>query len=549
MSVNLFGTDGIRGKVNLTIVDEEEAIKQLIEQREISPPVLRLIGESLGRCAEVGSKEAPRVVVGWDERPANNLLANHLTVGLNIAEFEVIHIGLCATPALHYAAILFEAEFGCMITASHNPVEDSGLKIFSKYGYKTTPEFELELSRNAISLSQEEREIDSIDNERLSQPTVSHDLAEWSKINHPKWLTQRYQILTDLIQQDLSNATKIRQPLLIDSSKGVGRLWLANWLSSNGIQAVEVSDEAAALNNNCGAGDFSPTQEWTFEEARQSPHILINQLPQCEAGTLVAAALDGDGDRCLLIETTITGFRVIDGDKIADTFLNCVTRFDINWHLAASIESDLSLTTNLQRYPKPVTVSETAVGDRWLSFKLSKNEMTNFITSSSLPGVLGVEDSGHIVLASPHPIQNESWSLVGDGAMTMVAYLLASTTADKSGLMQRGWKQRQSVKNVDRSKWNGKNELSDAVERAFLEKLSGFGKVTQWSRTTVPGEPNLMLIYCLYRGAKLSIGVRNSGTQAKISVSARLEHGGDNHGIQQTIDEVCDLLAKHMINH
>ena len=58
-----------------------------------------------------------------------------------------------------------------------------------------------------------------------------------------------------------------------------------------------------------------------------------------------------------------------------------------------------------------------------------------------------------------------------------------------------------------------------------------------------------MLIYCLYQGAKLSIGVRNSGTQAKISVSARLEHGGKNHGIQEAIDEVCDLLAKHMIIH
>ena len=87
MSVNLFGTDGIRGKVNLTIVDEEEAITKLIEQREISPSVFRLIGESLGRCAEVGIEETPRVVVGWDERPANNLLVNHLTVGLNIAEF------------------------------------------------------------------------------------------------------------------------------------------------------------------------------------------------------------------------------------------------------------------------------------------------------------------------------------------------------------------------------------------------------------------------------------------------------------------------------
>jgi len=59
----------------------------------------------------------------------------------------------------------------------------------------------------------------------------------------------------------------------------------------------------------------------------------------------------------------------------------------------------------------------------------------------------------------------------------------------------------------------------------------------------------LMLINCLYGEAKLSIGVRNSGTQAKISVSARLEYGGNNIGIQEAINEACDLLEKHMINH
>ena len=62
-----------------------------------------------------------------------------------------------------------------MITASHNPVDDSGLKIFTKFGYKTTPEFELELSRNAISLSQEEREIDQIDGKKLSEPSISFE--------------------------------------------------------------------------------------------------------------------------------------------------------------------------------------------------------------------------------------------------------------------------------------------------------------------------------------------------------------------------------------
>jgi phosphomannomutase len=336
---------------------------------------------------------------------------------------------------------------------------------------------------------------------------------------------------------------------LIDSSKGVGRFWLADWLSINGIQAVEVSNEATDLNYNCGAGDFSPTQEWTFAEAKQSSHILLNQLSQSKPGTLVAAALDGDGDRCLLIVATQHGFKVIDGDLIADTFLNCVTNSGKDWRLAASIESDLSLTTNLNRFPMQVTVNETAVGDRWLSFKLSDNQINEFILNSSMPSVLGVEDSGHIVLASPHPNYESTWSLVGDGAMTLIAYLLATTRLDESKLMDRGWKQRQSVKDVDRSKWSGNNKLSDVIEKSLLDKLTSFNEVSQWYRTTIPGEPNLMLINCLYGEAKLSIGVRNSGTQAKISVSARLEYGGNNIGIQEAINEACDLLEKHMINH
>ena len=379
MSANLFGTDGIRGKVNLAITEDEPAIHRLLECREISPPVFRLVGESLGGFAEFESGKKLRVVVGWDDRPANRVLANDLTIGLNIADFEVVHIGLCATPALHYATLFFDAAYGCMITASHNPVEDSGLKIFSQYGYKTTPQFEQQLSRNVISLSQQKREIASSNGAKYAQPTISHKLAEWCQNHHPNWLSRRYQSLAELIQRDISEAPAIYQPLLIDSSKGTGRFWLADWLSSNGIAALETSHDAVALNDNCGAGDLSPTQEWTFEEAKHSSHILINQLPRCDPGILVGAALDGDGDRCLLIETTRRGFRVIDGDIIADTFLNCVTQLADDWTLAASIESDLSLTTKLDRYSKSVTVNETAVGDRWLTFELCNNKLDEFI--------------------------------------------------------------------------------------------------------------------------------------------------------------------------
>ena len=183
MGVNLFGTDGIRGRVNLNIANEKLALESLIDKREISPPIYRLIGEALGRCAEFEPGQQVRAVIGWDDRPANTVLAEHLTVGLRLAGFEVIHIGICSTPGLHYATLLYEAYFGCMITASHNPIDDSGLKIFSRFGYKTLPDFETELSRNAISLSREDREIDDVERKRLARPSIQHESSSWSTEN------------------------------------------------------------------------------------------------------------------------------------------------------------------------------------------------------------------------------------------------------------------------------------------------------------------------------------------------------------------------------
>ena len=549
MVENLFGTDGIRGLVNLEQMADEIAIMRLLEHREISPAIMKLIGESLGRMVNQESSQKMTVVVGWDDRPANLKLAESLTVGLNLAEFEVIHIGLCATPTLHLATLSNNAEFGCMITASHNPVEDSGLKIFNSYGYKTTPKFEQNLSHTAISLAQEERELDQIDLDLLQRPAKTFTLEEWTIPEHRKWLETRVSALSKLVNyQSIDNPVKLNSPLLIDSSKGTASVWFAKWLSSWGIKAIEVSTEALALNLNCGAGDFSPTQTWTFDEAQNSSHLLIQKLPKCEPGLIVAAALDGDGDRCLLIESTKTGYQVIDGDRIADTLVNSVTKAGLSCTLAASIESDLSLTTNLDRFQNKVDPLETAVGDRWLSFALSGRESNHvFLESDSIPTLIGVEDSGHIVLPAPHPNLINQWSLVGDGAMTLVTYLLAIHTCDETKLMQRGWKKRQSVKNVDRSKWDGKNQFSNDIESLIKQTLAKHNSVSNWVRTTISGEANLMAITCNYGGSLLSIGIRNSGTQAKISVSARLEYGGNSNGIQVTIDLVCQQLNNFMV--
>ena len=113
---------------------------------------------------------------------------------------------------------------------------------------------------------------------------------------------------------------------------------LAGFLSEIGINANEVSTNAPALNENCGAGELKPTDSWTWDEAGKSEHIMISSLERKPCRQVIAAALDGDGDRCLLIESTEDGCKVVDGDEMADHILRSAKG---DWHLAASIEPTL----------------------------------------------------------------------------------------------------------------------------------------------------------------------------------------------------------------
>jgi len=549
MTSNLFGTDGIRGLVNCNTISEQKAIENLHLKREVSPSLMRLIGEVLGRIHDTMPGEGSKVVIGWDERPDNKLLAKNLTLGLRLSGCTVIQIGICATPLLHYATLQSGARMGCMITASHNPVSDSGLKIFDAFGFKTTPSLENEISQIAEQLSQEEREIDDIEQELMSAPNTDHANSEWAKNLHIDWLTKRLENFSRLFGKlNQSGKLKLAKPLLIDSSKGSASNWFADWLETNlGIASLEVSHDAEFMNLNCGAGDMSPTQTWTFEQAKQESHLLLSQLKPAEPGTIVAAALDGDGDRCLVIQATEVGFKVIDGDAIADMAVNAGTNNGESWTLAASIESDLSLLSGLERFPHPVSTIETAVGDRWLSYCLSQSEgKQSLISSHDSPRIIGVEDSGHLVLPSRHPLNESQWSLVGDGAATLTAFLLAYSNHNPANTMKRGWKKRKSATDINRDLWDGVNSLSDQIEQMAHQELLSLGSVNNWQRSRLEGEKNLMLIHANFNNQELSLGVRNSGTQAKISVSLRLSSSINIEGLDELVNKLVNHLKTNM---
>ena len=505
----LFGTDGIRGEVVDSPSDDESAISQLGENRMISGRLMRLVGEALSRIVEVGSQ----VIIGWDNRPKNTELVSSLTIGLHLGGCKVIHGGICATPALHNALLDTNSALGCMITASHNPVSDSGIKVFDSSGFKTNPELEKEISELVIQLAAEEREVDQNDLMELANPDsyFNADLA------HQELLVIRLAEFSGMFAPPSLNR------ILIDSSKGAASEWLSGFLARAGIEAEEVSIKANALNENCGAGEFSPTDSWTWEEASRDEHVLIHSLQRCSAGQIIAAALDGDGDRCLFIESTETGCRVVDGDEMADHILRSVNG---EWCLAASIESDLALASSLERLDATIRFSQTAVGDRWLTHALK----------SGGSQVIGVEDSGHLVMSAPHP--NGGRCLVGDGVASLLAVLCAMSCEERAPAFSRGYKRRVSISPSERSRWTGVNELANTVEHIATKNLG------EMKRSGLVGEANLMLL----ENDVISIGVRNSGTQAKTNVSLRVAPGTDYSSATEAVEQIISTLRRELID-
>ena len=202
-----------------------------------------------------------------------------------------------------------------------------------------------------------------------------------------------------------------------------------------------------------------------------------------------------------------------------------------------------------------MSVVETAVGDRWLSAALRTQPSDGrYLKDNSVPACMGCEDSGHIVLPVKHPHQEKSWSLVGDGIVTLLSVLSARVVINEfhniSPAYEKGWKKRISVKDTDRSKWNGKNELSEQVYSLVKERLGDI--VTDLRKEDVDGENNLLMIKGEIGNCPISIGIRNSGTEAKTSISIRTAPNMDNEKVQDLetlVQEIYDLLKNALKNN
>lgn len=567
--MELFGTDGIRGRIAAGDDADEAALTRYYEHRQVTPGLFRLIGETIATYIRTSTEGESNAVIGWDDRSGNRALTRALTHGLSQSGCSVTWAGEVATPGLHASILSQAADIGCMITASHNPAHDSGLKIFDRCGFKSFPTAESELSELALRLAAEDRDIDdaaaagdpitSIDGQRIHQQTLSRRLAN----------------LEHLLQVTLADAAELgvisSHGLLVDGSRGSTRGWVAAWLSANGLRSIEISSERPQINDGCGAGQFSPTDAWTWDEleAASASHALLAQITAARGseqartwtpGQIIAAALDGDADRCLLLEVLAddSGIGIVDGDVMADDILRA---FDAKaghteWMLAATIESDLGLISSLPRFNAEISGVQTAVGDRWLAKALAQDsigETPQLLRGSEMPAVLGCEDSGHLILPMLHPMIPNAWTLVGDGVMTLCATLMARCVAASElrtkQRFARGWKLRRSVSGVDRSLWDGSNALSAELAQTSSDLIAEHAAASELTRLEVAGSTSLMLLDSSVGGVRTSIGIRNSGTEEKISVSLRLAAGWASvftTDPAELVSTLCDILAQRM---
>ena len=306
----MFGTDGIRGEVDLRPCGTREAIDALLDDRRLTLPLAWLAGQAVARTLDV---EGAKVVVGWDDRPGNPALVQAVQDAFQTAGWEVTLLGTCATPLVHHMLLKTRASAGVMITASHNPVEDSGLKVFDAAGRKSTPELEVRLSRTMLDLAQEDHDLLHL------KDTTAGCQADNPRFEraHAAWLDARMTDLTAMFPDTggalLHDST---MPLLLDLSRGSAIAWLPAWLDARELSVEEVSHMASAMNRKCGAGELAPGKRWTWEEAADEDHLLLRHVRRAPEGTLLGAALDGDGDRCLLLVAESEGPALVVSDAV-----------------------------------------------------------------------------------------------------------------------------------------------------------------------------------------------------------------------------------------
>ncbi len=401
-----FGTDGIRGRVGVAPITPEFVLK---------------LGWAVGKV--LARRGNGKVLIGKDTRISNYMFESVLEAGLSAAGIDTHLLGPMPTPAIAYLTRTLRAQAGIVISASHNPYFDNGIKFFSALGTKLPDELELAIE------------------EQLEQPMTTVDSAELGKALRVVDAPGRYiEFCKSTVASDITlNGVK----LVVDCANGAAYHIAPNVFRELGAEVIEIGVEPNGLNINlnCGA---------------THPETLRHQVLVHEAD--LGIALDGDGDRVLMVDDK--GY-VLDGDDL----LYIIVKEKINRGLmkggvVGTVMTNFGFEAAMKK--EGVEFVRVPVGDRHIMSELHQREW-----------YLGGEPSGHILC-----LQSTS---TGDGIVTALQVLAAMCHSRKTlAEIRTGFsKFPQILLNVAVSKEKASIDrpgIAQAVKEAELS-LGGKGRV------------------------------------------------------------------------
>ena len=404
----LFGTDGVRGLANGELLTPELAVA-------LSASAARVL-------AERDRSPRPVAVVGRDPRASGEMLEAAVVAGLASAGSDAVRVGVLPTPAVAFLVGELGADFGVMISASHNPMPDNGLKIFAAGGHKLPDAVESAVE-DGIGAAAE-------------RPTG----AAIGRVRDLPDAAARYR--DHLLAATPGPLAGLR--VVVDCAHGAASTVAPETYRRAGADVVALHAEPDGLNINDGVG---------------STHIAALREAVRTHGADLGIAHDGDADRCLAVDAT--GAEV-DGDQIMAVLAVALREAGELAHdtLVATIMSNLGLHLAMQE--SGIAVRTTAVGDRYVLEELRDGGFS-----------LGGEQSGHVVLPD--------YSTTGDGLLTALRLMARMTStgrslADLAAIVTPLPQVLRNVEVVDKAAVAGSATVRDAVEAAQVE-LGGTGRV------------------------------------------------------------------------
>ncbi len=342
-----FGTDGVRGEANV----------------ELTPELAFKLGRFSGYVLSQHETERPKVFVARDTRISGEMLESALIAGLLSVGIEVYKLGVLATPGVSYLVRTEKASAGVMISASHNPALDNGIKFFGNDGFKLADDQELEI----------EALLDAPE-DTLPRPSAE---GLGTLVDYPEGL-RKYEKFLVTTGTDLSGMT-----VALDTANGAASVSARDVFLDLNAEIAVIGEKPNGLNINDGVGSTHPEQ--------------LQELVK-ETGADLGLAFDGDSDRLIAVDET---GEIVDGDRIIFIIGKYLSEKGLLAHntIVTTVMSNLGFHKALDK--QGINKAITAVGDRYVVEEMRSSGYN-----------LGGEQSGHVIIMD--------YNTTGDGQLTAI---------------------------------------------------------------------------------------------------------------------------------